>query len=104
MRRDSAVIIFEDEEGRWHCRMCLGVRSLNNQYRICSYNDCHHLSRCYSEDGGTRLSDHPTFSFNNTKHKIILSSSINRLPITDDISSIVNQCIAYIQKLQEGNR
>ena len=106
MKRDSAVIIFKDETGKWHCRFCLGIRSLNKQYRICLTDNgcCFHLNRCcYSRDGGTHFKDHLTFNFNNMKHKIILSSSINLLPITDDISGMVDQCIVYIQKLQESS-
>ena len=105
MNRSSAVIIFEDETGKWHCRMCLGVRNTNRIYRICCEDtQCFHLNRvCYSADGGTTFRVGREFRFNNKKHKIILSPSINLLPIKDDISHIVDQCVAYIQKLQEDN-
>lgn len=106
MMRDSAVIIFEDEEGKWHCRFCLGVRNLNKQYRICLTDNgrCFHLNHCcYSKEEGTRFKDFLHFNFNNTKHKIILSPAINLLSIRDDISGMVDQCVAYIQKLQEGS-
>ncbi len=103
MKRSSAVVIFEDKNGTWHCRFCLGIRKLNEQYRIChDGSGCFHLNRCcYSRAEGTRFKNHLAFNFNNTKHKIILSSSINLLPIRDDISGMVDQCVAYIRKLQE---
>ena len=101
MNRSSAVIIFEDETGKWHCRMCLGVRNINDIYRICRVGGrCFHSNRlCYSSHGGTIFRAGREFRFNNKKHKIILSPSINLLSIKEDISHIVDQCFAYILKL-----
>lgn len=92
VRRDSTILVYEDEHRKAHCRMCHGVLGLvTSDISVCLiYDSCEcHCTGSYAE--------HLTgdFRYDNTKHKILLSSNINKIT-EKDISSIVNKSIEYI--------
>lgn len=96
-RRSSAVLIYEDKDGKLHCRMCCGViADVPADVAICTSNVPYEY-RCHCI-GGSALKFNDSFVFDNTKHKILLSPNINK--ITDrDIYSLVNRAVEYIRTI-----
>lgn len=96
-KRNSAVLIYEDEEGKLHCRMCCGViEDVPTEIAICT-NGMSYNYRCHCVgDRAQKFRD--DFTFDNTKHKILLSPNINKITNTD-ISSVVNRCVEYIRSI-----
>ena len=97
-KRSSAVLVYEDKEGKVHCRMCCGVvEDVPTEAAICTRQEVYSDYRCHCSGGRAERFD-SGFMFDNTKHKILLSPNINKITDTD-ISSIANRAVAYISTL-----